>query len=152
MVFTGLPIPIIASNFNLYYTYAKTKMIMVENTLREIRKKKQGNFQRTVDNSTIIITYCTTMPLLRTCSISGRSFCEFNSFSKSSPGNSSKVSPSSSIKSIDFPLVNQNTIKNHNAYATEVTRDLTEIKEGEEHTTDNVWTHMRSVATSKELK
>ena len=49
MVFTGLPIPIIASNFNLYYTYAKTKMIMVENTLREIRKKKkQGNFQRTL--------------------------------------------------------------------------------------------------------
>ena len=45
MMFTGLPIPIIASNFNLYYTYAKTKMLMVENTLREIRnKKKKGNF------------------------------------------------------------------------------------------------------------
>ena len=55
------------------------------------------------------------------------------------------------MKSIDFPLVNQNTIKNPNAYTTEVTRDLTEIKEGEEYTTDDVWTHMKSVATSEEL-
>ena len=55
------------------------------------------------------------------------------------------------MKSIDFPLVNQNTIKNPNAYTTEVKGDLTEIKEGEEYTTDNVWTHMKSVATSEEL-
>ena len=78
------------------------------------------------------------------------SFCEFTLTPKSSPGNSNKISPSSSIKSIDLALVTQNTIKNANAY-TEMTKELSDINEREEHTTDNVWTYMKTVAPANKL-
>ncbi len=41
MLFTGLPIPIIASNFNIYYNYAKTKFLMVSKVMKEMEKENK---------------------------------------------------------------------------------------------------------------
>ena len=79
----------------------------------------------------------------------GMSYCEYNSSAKSSPGNA-KVSPSSSIQSIDFALVNQNKVKNGNVYS-EVIRKLSDGTEADEFTTDTVWTHMKRVAPANKL-
>ncbi len=47
MLFTGLPIPIIASNFNIYYNYAKTKFLMVSKFIKDMEKsKKKGMFEK----------------------------------------------------------------------------------------------------------